>query len=77
VPGGPIVDGYGRYAKISDIPLSEDLDVESAGEKYKAILFFNHIKYESELEFKNTSPTSASKDGDLNGALRIEVDSDY
>lgn len=50
------------------------LSMDVSEEKYKAILFFNHNRIDSEeIVFTNNKPTAEDLNGDLNGALYIEV----
>jgi hypothetical protein len=77
-PGMPgiIVDDLGQslYEKTSEVAYTTSLlNPELAEERYKAILFFNHARFEAEIVFKNVGEIPSSIDGDLNGALYIEV----
>ena len=64
-----------EYEKTSSIPyITNSLSIDAVEEKYKAILFFNHNRIDSnELVFTNNKPTSMAIAGDLNNALYIEV----
>ena len=76
VPGMPnIIIEDNEYEKTSTIPyITNSLSMDVVEEKYKAILFFNHHRIDSnELVFTNNKPTSMAIAGDLNNALYIEV----
>ena len=76
VPGMPnIIIEDNEYEKTSSIPyITNSLSMDAVEEKYKAILFFNHNRIDSnELVFTNNKPTSMAIAGDLNNALYIEV----
>ena len=63
-----------KYEKHSKTTYSVTLNTKVKEEKFKAILFFNHGRFNSnELVFENTSVLASDIDGDLTGALYIQV----
>ena len=78
LPGMPAVEvikGERKYTKTSEVPLIiNPLNTDLTEERYKAILFFNHKRIDSnDLVFKNQSTTSSEVGEDINDALYIEV----
>lgn len=78
LPGMPaveIIKGERKYTKTSEVPLViSSLNTDLTEERYKAILFFNHKRINSnDLVFKNQSTTSSEVGEDINDALYIEV----
>jgi len=62
------------YYKRSSRIYTPLLDREKAKDCFKAVLFFNHIKHESNvLEFENQRPPDGAGDmADIAGALYLE-----
>lgn len=76
-PGMPAINtevAPNVYYKRSTLLYTPLLDREVVKDCFKAILFFNHIKHESNiLEFENSRPPDGSGDmGDIAGALYLE-----
>jgi hypothetical protein len=74
-PGMPIIQSNGMYAKKSEIGYTNiEMNYNVEAEKFKAILFFNHIPYYSnELIFENDEEIVDAAAGDLVNALYIEL----
>lgn len=74
-PGMPIIQSNGMYAKKSEVGYTNiEMNYNVEAEKFKAILFFNHIPYYSnELIFENDEEIVDAAAGDLANALYIEL----
>lgn len=73
-PGMPVInEGDTIYPKTSPNPYPYTTDPNLATDSVKAILFYNHIKYESNiLEFKNLEPPQDTTQADIADAVYIE-----